>query len=425
MMKYDCRVIVLILVCTTFVRAERFDWPQFRGADRNAVSKEPGLLQEWPKGGPPVAWKAAGLGGGFSAPAIANGKVFGMGYLGDDEVVWALNESDGKLLWTARLGDALPQKASQAKEGPGGTPTVDGDKLYVEGMAGDISCVQVADGKVLWQRSMKNDFGAKAPTWSFRESLLVDGDNVLCTPGGPDATLVALDKLTGKTVWRAKVPGNPGAAYASPIAIEVQGQRQYVQFTARALIGVSPEGKLLWKYDKAASKGGINCATPVYGDGLIFASAAYNHGGAAAKLIKNADGTFTAEEVYFTKQMQNHHGGMVLFDGCLYGASGGNEGGSLVCLDFKTGKVLWDGRNDSERSLAKGSLALAGGRIYYRTEAGDVLLIEPSAKEYIERGRFKEPNRSRAPAWAHPVIANGKLYLRDQDNLTCFDIKAR
>jgi hypothetical protein len=220
--------------------------------------------------------------------------------------------------------------------------------------------------------------------------------------------------------------GGGGAAYASVIAIDFEGQRQYVQLTAKGLIGVAAaDGKFLWRYDKPANGMGINCATPIYQEGLVFAASAYGAGGGAVKLSKDADGGIKAEEVYFTKKMQNHHGGMIVLDGCLYGANGGNEGGHLLCLDFKTGNVLWDARDIPERPAPKGSLALADGRLYYRTEKGTVLLIEPSPKGYLERGRFEQPDRTRPPAWAHPVVANGKLYIRDQDTLYCYDVKAK
>jgi len=275
------------------------------------------------------------------------------------------------------------------------------------------------------------------PTWSYQESPLVDGDKVVCTPGGPDAAVVALDKATGKTIWKSKVPagaappaggpgrrgkfGNPGgAAYASAITVDFAGQRQYVQMTANTLVGVAAsDGKVLWRYDKPSNGMGLNCTTPFFHDGQVFASSAYGAGGGLVKLVKDGEG-IKAEEVYFTKSMENHHGGLILHDGCLYGAHGGLGGGNLVCLDFKTGKKLWD-----ERSVQKGSVALADGRLFYRTETGDVLLIEPNAKEYLERGKFKQPDRSRLPAWAHPIVANGKLYIRDQDVLLCYDVKAK
>jgi outer membrane protein assembly factor BamB len=199
-----------------------------------------------------------------------------------------------------------------------------------------------------------------------------------------------------------------------------------VQFTARALIGVAAsDGKFLWRYEKPANRMGINCATPVYHDGMVFAASAYGAGGGLVKLSKDADGGVKAEEIYATRKMQNHHGGMIFLDGSLYGANGGNEGGFLICLDFKTGNVLWDEKDDLEHRAPKGSIALADGRLYYRTEKGAVLLIEPNSKQYLERGRFDQPDRTPQPAWTHPVIANGKLYLRDQDLLLCYDVKAR
>jgi outer membrane protein assembly factor BamB len=402
------------------------DWPQWQGPGRDAVSKERGLLKEWPKEGPQLVWKIKTLGGGYSGPSIAAGQIFGMSNRGDGEVVWALSEKDGKELWATRLGPAFKQSMPQGKEGSGCTPTVDGELLYVEGLAGDVACLQVQDGKIIWQRSLQKDFGGSIPTWSYRESPLVDGNKVIFTPGGEDAALVALDKLTGKTLWKSQVPGNPKAAYASAITIDFDGQRQYVQLTAKALVGVAAsDGKFLWRYDRAANSHGINCSTPIYQDGMVFAASAYGAGGGLVKLSKDANGGVKAEEVYFSKKMQNHHGGMIIFDGCLYGANGGNEGGALVCLDFKTGNVLWDEHDDAEHRAPKGSVALADGRLYYLTEKGTMLLIEPNSKQYVERGRFEQPDRSQQPAWTHPVITNGKLYLRDQELLLCYDVKAQ
>jgi outer membrane protein assembly factor BamB len=405
--------------------AKPFDWPQWQGPDRTAVSKETGLLKEWPKGGPPLAWKVKGLGGGYSAPSVAAGRIFGMSNRGNEEVVWALAEPDGKELWATRLGGAFGgQSRPQGKEGPGCTPTIDGDLAYALGMGGDLVCLRVGDGKVVWRKSLTADFGGTAPTWSYRESPLVDGDKLIVTPGGREATLVALNKKTGEVIWKARVPGGDAAAYSSAIAIDAGGQRQYVQLLRGGLVGVAAEdGKFLWRYDHPANRMGINISTPLYHDGQVFAASAYNTGGGLAKLSKDGKGGVKAEEVYFTRAMQNHHGGMILLDGYLYGASGGNEGGYLACLDFKTGKVMWDERG--RRGVKKGSVAFADGRIYYRQEDGTMILFEPSPKEYLQRGRFEQPDRSSQPAWPHPVVANGKLYLRDQDVLLCYDVKAK
>jgi outer membrane protein assembly factor BamB len=423
------------------------DWPQWQGPNRTGMSQEKGLMKQWPEGGPALAWRIADLGGGDSAPAVANGRIIGMSNRGGDQVVWALSEKDGKELWVSKIGSAVEQRMPQSKEGPGGTPTVDGDHLYVVGMGGTVACLKVDDGEVLWKRSMTEDFGGIVPTWSYRESPLVDGDQVVVTPGASDVTMVALNKKTGETLWTTKIPkeepkpedngdqnSNQGrggrgrfrgpaseAAYSSAIAIDVDGDRQYVQLAGTALIGVSADkGEFLWKYEAPANRMRINCSTPVYQDGLIFAASAYGNGGGAIELKKTAAGQWEANEVYFTNKMQNHHGGMIVYDGCLYGANGGNEGGFMACLDFKTGEVLW-----RDRDAPKGSIAFADERLYLRSEDGTIVLIEPNKEAFVERGRFQQPDRTNSPAWAHPVIANGKLYIRDQDHLFCYDIQAQ
>ncbi len=221
-------------------------------------------------------------------------------------------------------------------------------------------------------------------------------------------------------------PGSSEAAYASPIAIDFDEQRQYVQLTAKALIGVAAaDGKFLWQYERPANRMGINCSTPIYHDGMVFAASAYGAGGGAVELGRDSNGAVKTTEVWSSRQMENHHGGVIFHDGALFGSNGGNGGGYLACLDFKTGEVLWNERDSDKRRVRKGSVAFADGRIYYRTEEGVLILIEPSRKEYLERGRFEQPERTSLPAWAHPVVANGKLYIRDQDTLFCYDVKAK
>ena len=444
--RFSACIIALAISVQHTISAASFDWPQWQGPDRNAVSKETGLLKEWPKDGPPLAWKVKGIGSGYSGPSIAAGRIYGMSNRGADEFVWALSESNGKELWATRLGPALTEGMPQGKEGAGCTPTVDGERIYVLGLGGDLACLQAKDGTIIWRRSLPNDFGGIVPTWRYNESPLIDGDKLICTPGGKESTLAALDKLTGKTIWTSHVPElagasseaggggrrggrggqfrDSGAAYASAIAIDFEGQRQYVQLTAKSLIGVAAaHGKLLWRYDRAANRSGINCSTPLYHAGKVFAASAYGNGGGLVKLSKEGNGAPKAEEVWFSRNIENHHGGVLLIDGGLYGSNGGNSGGYLVCLDFETGDVLWNERDLDKRRVTKGSVAFADGRIYYRTEEGPVVLIEPSRKEYLERGRFDQPERTDKPAWTHPVIANGKLFIRDQDALFCYNVK--
>jgi len=390
----------------------RFDWPKWPGPDRTGLSKETGLLKEWPTGGPPLAWKVKGLGGGYSTPSVAAGRVFGMSYRGKDEGVWALDEATGNPAWWVRIAAARPVDRG---EGSRGTPTVDGDLLYALGVSGDLVCLEAATGKERWHKDLTKDFGGGIPGWGYSESPLIDDDKVICTPGGKKATLAALNKKTGETVWECQVPGGDGAQYSSPVVAESNGQRQYVQFLRGGVVGVAADdGKFLWRYNHPAN-GTANCSTPVVSDNLVFAASGYGTGGGAVK-ISGSGKDSKADEIYFTNKMQNQHGGVVLVDGYVYGS---NEG-QVTCLELKTGKVKWE-----ERKPGKGSIVFADGRLYYRNEGGPLVLFEANPEKYVETGRFDQPERSRSSAWPHPVIANGKLYVRDQDLLLCYDVKAK
>src|SRR5262245_53316320 len=339
-----------------------FDWPQWQGPGRDNRSRETGLLPRWPRGGPTLLWRAKGLGGGYSTPSVAAGRVFGMSYRGEEEVVWALDDRGGKELWATRIAGANRQVAYD--EGSRCTPTVDGDRLYALGVSGDLVRLHVADGKEVWRKNLIRDFGGTLPyyrdTYGYTESPLIDGDRVVVTPGEPKATLVALDKKTGKLLLTAPVPetgkGTSRADYASVVVGEAAGKRQYVQFLHGGLVGVSADdGRLLWRYAKPSS-GIVNCMTPVLHDGLVFAASGYGRGGGVVQL--EADGEqVRAREVYFTKRIKNLHGGVVLVDGYLYG---GSEPGMLVCMELRTGKGGWD-----ERRAGKGSVLYADGHLYY------------------------------------------------------------
>jgi outer membrane protein assembly factor BamB len=428
--------IFLALAVVQFSIGGGFDWPRWQGPDRNAVSKETGLLKEWPKEGPAQVWKITGIGSGMGGIAVSEGRIYTTGD-DNDATAWifALNESDGKQIWKTQIGRGGNPGNMFKPYGPRSTATIEGDKIYILSQQGDLVCFTTG-GKEVWRVNYVKDFGGIMPVWGFAESPLIDGDKIICTPGAEDATLMALEKSSGKPIWKCVVPEGPtgdrgflgrsGAAYASPIVIDFEGEREYVQLTATTLVGVSAkDGKLRWRHDKASTTHRINCSTPIYHDGMVFAASAYDGGGGLVKLSKDGNGGIKADEVWFSRKMQNHHGGVILVDGRLYGANGGNGGGDLICLDFKTGNVLWDGRDLPGRPASKGSLLLADGRLYYRTEKGPILLIEPNAKEYIERGRFEQPDRTKEMAWPHPVIANGKLYIRDQDALFCYDVKAK
>jgi outer membrane protein assembly factor BamB len=392
-----------------------FDWPQWQGPDRTALSRETGLLKRWPKGGPPLLWKATGLGGGYGTPSVAAGRILGLGFRGPDEVVWALAEGGGKELWTKRIAAAKPAAGREAREGSRSTPTVEADRLYALGENGDLVCMKVANGEEIWHQNLVKDYGGRVPRWGYSESPLIDGEKLICTPGGKDATLVALDKMSGKLLWKAKVPQGDGAAYASVAIVTVNGQRQYVQLLQHGLVGVSAmDGKFLWRYNRPAN-GIANCSTPVVQGQRVFAASGYGTGGGLVKLGREGKAT-QVDEIYFTKHMKNQHGGMVLVDGYLYG----ENGGLLACLEFLTGNVMWE-----DRRPGKGSITYADGRLYYRNERGPMYLVEANPKRYVELGHFDQPDRSGKPTWPHPVIANGRLYLRDQDVLLCYDVKER
>jgi len=389
------------------------DWPQWRGPDRTDLSKEAGLLKTWPTEGPKRLWlfKEAGL--GYSGPAIVKGKLFTLGVRDGSEQLIAVDINDGKPLWSAKLGDMLNNSYG---DGPRGTPTVDGDFVYALSGRGDLICANAADGKVIWQKAMR-EFGGKTPGWGYTESVLVDGNKVVCTPGGSRGALLALDKKTGGTLWQSK-DFTDGAQYASIIPATVHGQRQYVQLTMKHVAGIGPEdGKLLWSTDFPGQTAVI--PTPIVHDNQVYVTAGY---GVGSKLV-NIGPSNEVTEVYFNKVMKNHHGGAILLDGHVYGYS---DGPGWVCQNFATGEQVW-----AERSaLGKGAIAYADGMFYCLAEGnGTVALVEASPKGWKEHSRFKleAQTAQRSPQghiWTHPVITGGRLYLRDQELLSCYDVKA-
>ena len=391
------------------------DWPQWRGPNRDDLSTETGLLKAWPPGGPPLAWKSAGLGIGFSGPSLAGDKIFTMGDTEQESRVLALSRTDGKVLWAAKVGKAgAPGWGGFA--GPRATPTVDGDLVFVIGQFGEVVCVQAADGREVWRKHMTEDFGGGRPEWGFAESPLVDGDRVVLTPGGPAGTLVALNKKTGALLWQTK-DWTDSAHYSSVIPVEIGGVKQYVQLTDRNLGGVAAaDGKVLWKILRKGATAVI--PTPIYADNLVYVSSGYGIGCNLFK-ITSAGGSFSVEQVYASKVMVNHHGGVIKLGDHLYGFS---EGKGWTCQDFKTGEAVWAEKD----RLKKGAVAYADGMLYCREEdSGTVALVKATPAGYTECGRFAQPDRAKPKAWPHPVIVDGKLYLRDQDWLFCYDVKAR
>ena len=390
------------------------DWPQWRGPARDGHSGESGLLKSWPAGGPALLWTAPGIGGGFSTPTIAGGSLYGMGYRGEDEAVWALDAATGQGRWVYNIGPA--NRRVGYPEGPRCSPTTDGDRLYALGVSGGLVCLEAATGKLLWSHSLTREFGGSIPSWGYSESPLVEGNLVIATPGGRRATLVAFNKLTGAEAWRGQVPEGDGAHYASAIAATVGGRRQVIQFLAGGVVGLAADsGRFLWRWNRPAN-GTANCSTPIFSGDQVFAASGYNTGGGLVRL-STAGGDVRAEEVYFTRNMKNHHGGMILVGEYVYGF---DDPGTLTCLRFTTGEVMW-----TNRSVGKGSLCYADGHLIARSERGPVALVEATHTGYVEKGRLEPPARSGHATWPHPVIAGGRLYLRDQDKLYCYDVRGR
>ncbi|OFW12320.1 MAG: hypothetical protein A3F70_18385 [Acidobacteria bacterium RIFCSPLOWO2_12_FULL_67_14] len=388
--------------------AQSIDWPQWRGAARSGISTETGLLRQWPASGPPRVWSASSLGGGYGSLSVSGDRIFVQGLRSGQSIVSVLSRADGRGLWSKAIGPA----GGGGGQGPGprGTPTVDGDRVYVLTEGGDLACLRAADGTSIWQRNILREFSGRNISWDISESPLVDGNHVIVTPGGRGAGIVALDKMTGRTVWVSKELSDE-AGYASAIVADVGGVRTIMTLTGEAAVGVrATDGKLMWRYTPVANRT-ANITTPVYQDNKVFYSSAYGTGGALLALQAEG-GEVRAKEVYFTRDLQNHHGGVVVVNGYLYGFSNS----ILTCLEFATGKMMW-----RHRSVGKGSIAYADGHLYVLGEDNVMGLVEAAPSAYVEKGRFTIPDQG-WPSWAHPVVSGGRLYLRNQGILTAYDI---
>ncbi len=387
------------------------EWPRWRGEDFSDHSPDKGLLKSWPSGGPKRVWLYRDAGKGYSGPSIVGGKLFTMGARDAITHVIALDANTGKELWTTEIGTLLRNSWG---DGPRSTPTVDGDRIYALGGKGDLVCLKAADGKKIWSVNLEDDFGGKVPNWGYCESLLIDGDQVVATPGGRKGAIVALDKMTGKKKWQSS-DLKDGAQYSSLLPIEHGGKRQYVQLFQKTLAGVSADnGEVIWSSPWRGKVAVI--PTPIYKDGHVYIASGY---GIGCKLVKIGDGE--ADAVYENEVMVNHHGGVILLGDHLYGHS---DRGGWKCQNFKTGEEVW-----ASRELGKGAIHYADGMFYCLSESdGTVALVEASTKGWNEKGRFKldpqtEIRAKKGKIWVHPVVLNGKLYLRDQDLIYCYDVK--
>jgi len=422
---------VCLCACVPFfaICCRAADWPQWRGPNRDGICSETGILHKWPEGGPKLLWEIAGLGIGYSSMAIVDGKLYTMGDLpgqgsgAKTQCVIAYDLATHRQLWRAEVGPPHDDG------GPRCTPTVNEGLAYAIGTSGDLVCVNADTGEVLWRKNLVRDFAGKNPGWKYSESPLVDGDKLLCTPGGRDAVMVALNKKTGELIWKCSMPdigrkGMDEAGYSSIVVTEAAGTRQYVQLTNKGLIGVSAkDGKFLWGYNKIANST-ANIPTPVVSGEYVFCSTAYGAGAALLKLMSKDNG-INVEEVYFLNAgiFQNHHGGFVRVGDYIYGGHGHGEG-KPTCIEMKTGKVMWQQEQPGGGSAG---VLYADSHLYFRYENDVVALIEANPKSYDLKSTFSLPRRQgmNGNGWPHPVISDGRLYIRHADVLLCYDVKGR
>jgi outer membrane protein assembly factor BamB len=385
------------------------EWFQWRGPDRDGISQEKGLLQDWPKAGPPQVWRTTGAGNGYSSFSASGGRLYTLGARAGNEYVMAFDRATGKKVWEYLNGRRYENDRG---DGPRSTPTVEDDRLYVLGGSGDLTCLENATGKKIWSINLIQKFGGRNPYWGYSESPLIVGDRILVNAGGPRASIVAIAKADGSTLWQNHADE---AGYSSPMLLRTGSLNQVIFFTGSRTLAVDPrDGRLLWSYNKAAN-GTANIATPIVRGTRVFVSSDYGTG-AALLDIRAAGNLASANEVYFTRDMRNHHASSVLVDDHIYGFSSS----ILTALKFDTGAMAW-----RDRSIGKGALIFADQRLYLYSEDGVVGLAEASPAGYREHGRFSLAQQSGLPTWSHPIISGGLLIIRDQDTVYAYDVRAK
>ncbi|HIE26731.1 TPA: alcohol dehydrogenase [Candidatus Poribacteria bacterium] len=416
---------IYLLATLQAINIQASDWSQWLGTERNGLSKETGLLKEWPEGGPKLLWSedgftsvnhVEGIGSGFSSPSIANGSLYITGMIDNNEILSAY-DLEGNLKWRKEYGKAFSKSYPDART----TPTVDGNSIYVISGTGDVVCFDATSGDIKWSVKAFDKFEGKHGSWGIAESPLIVDDKVIYTPCGEKTTVVALDKNTGETVW-ASESINDKSAYVSPILVERGGKKLIVGVTGDYIIGVNAaNGKIEWQfnYKETSEKGrDINAVSPIYHNGYIYVTSGYDHGGAMLKLSE--DGT-NVSLAWVDSTLDTHHGGVVLVDGYIYGANWINNGeGNWVCLDWNSGKTMYE-----KKWHNKGSIIYADGMLYcYEEKTGNLGLVKASPEDFTVVSSFKI-KQGKGPHWAHPVISDGRLYIRHGNVLMVYDIKAK
>ena len=391
------------------------DWRQWRGPLRDGKSAETNLLDSWPAEGPRLVWHARDVGSGYSTPSAADGRLYVLANRDPQtEQLVALSLEDGSQLWATVVG-AVGENQGPQYPGTRSTPTIDGQLIYALGSDGDLVCLSSQAGEVIWRKQLRGDFGGQPGKWAYAESPLIDGDVLVCSPGGSAATVVALNKRDGSLIWKAAIAEADDASFSSPVVANVDGVKQYVVFLAKGVVGLDARsGELLWRYTKTADKD-ANVQTPVVNADFVYTAAGRVGGG----LVRVASGKSAPTEVYFAKSLPSGMGGSILIDGYLYGSAGQ----TLMCIEYATGKVMWQ-----DRSIGAASLVAADGKLYLHGENNQVALVKATPESYQELGRFTPtggPERGKDKAWAYPIIVDGKLLVRDLSSIWCYDIRGQ
>lgn len=385
-------------------------WPEHHGPGRTNMSPEKGLLKQWPEDGPPLVWKYSHCGNGYSGVTIADGMIFTAGDFGDMEMLLAL-DLDGKLLWKALNGDAW----SGASPGARTTPTYNDGRLYHLNPAGRLAAYDAKSGKPLWTVDLRSEFDAKFGIWALAENVIVDGDKVLCMPGGPKGRVVALDKHSGKTLW-ANTEIDDSAAYCSPTIATHDGVRQLITMTQRSVVGVNVEnGELAWSAP-FVPRSPQNALTPVYRDGYVFVACGHSSGGTLLKIDSKSR---TASRVWYREDLDNCHAGSIVVDGKLFGCGCRNGGKNFYCVDFLTGETV-----KLDKSLGKVGMTFADGMLYCLNHRGTMSLLAVTPDGFEIVSQFNLEKRPSNTYLAHPVVCGGRLYLRGAENLYVYNIRA-